>query len=428
MTTASYLNRMTRLLLLLALASGLAPRLAARTAIKPERGPYIVGLWDTVLIHPTERFPYGDYSGGKPFFVQVWYPLAERPSGAALRLGDLLGFHGRDRAAALHDSTMVLWRQTIVRDGLMPDRRKTFEPDHTWPGDSLQVMLALLLEQPMEVFPGGQAAEGRFPLVIYHHGAQSMPFENHLLCEALASRGFVVVASGFNLANDLMPDGLLRSMEGTEPADDLLFVLDFARRLPMADADHAYGVGFSAGAQALLQLDMRPGPKPLRAIVCLHTTLEDKSVAYITEKGWWEDLLPIIRGEAVHATTPTWLLAPQNWYIVEPDSLEGGGAAPSGELRFKAPLFEPFQANRKFTPYRFITVQYPLAHDGFISMGNWRYLLRERFAYPDRRELEREYRGHLAVNRLVADILQWHAAGADPREEWLLLPFTTESP
>lgn len=383
--------------------------------------PYAVGFKDTILIHPTERFPYGQYEGGKPFLLQVWYPLAERPNSATIFFSDYLDLPGRDSIGGLLDSTISLWQQSIIRDGLMPDRRLSFEPNHQWPTDNLQQMLAILKQQPQNVYADGTVASGRFPVVIYHHGAQSMPFENNLLCEELASQGFVVVSSNYNLANEIMPDMLLRSMEDGDSDDDLLYILDYARSIPMVDTATMFGIGFSAGAQALLKFDLRPGPKPFRAIVSLHTTLEDKTIAYIKERGMWEQLLPIIDGEAEYALTPTWLLAPQNWYVPADDNEQ------QGKLFFKSPDFEPFRPNRT-TPYRFITLSYPLSHDGFISMGNWRYGFHEQFNYPDRREIELEYRAHQQVNQQVSNILQWYVRGAHPDEAWLLHPFNTERP
>lgn len=387
-----------------------------------------MGLIDTTLIHPTERFPYGAYEGGKPFFVQIWYPAGQQPAGNGMPLGDLLRFSGRERVSALHDSTMTLWRQIIVRDGLTPDRRLGLDEKPVWPEDSLQLMLSLLLQQPLDIYRDAAPAGGRFPLVIYHHGAQSMPFENHLLFEHLASRGFVVVASSYNLANELIPDMLLRSLEGAEADQDLLFMLEFARSLPFVDTNRVYGLGFSAGAQALLQLDMRPEPKPFGAIICLHTTLEDKSVALINEKGWWEDLQPIINGEAVHATTASWVLAPLNRYVTQTQASDVFATSQQVTLRYKAPAFEAFRANGKYTPYRFVTVQYPLSHDGFITMGNWRYLIRDHFNFPDRREMAQEYRAHLMVNERVTRILEWLARGGNPDEEWMNFPLLIEKP
>lgn len=388
--------------------------------LEPE-GIYSVGVRDTILIHPTEHFPYGNYEGGKPFFVQIWYPLQERPAGSPMRIVDYLHFSGRDHVADLYDSTSALWKQTIINDGLKPDRRLSLDPDYRWPHDSLLRMMTYLMEITTNAYQGGTSANGIFPVVIYHHGAQSMPFENHLLFEALASNGIVVVSSNYNLANEIMPDMLLRTMDGVHSDEDLLHIVSFTKSLPMVDSDNIYGIGFSAGAQALLKLDMRSEPKPFRAIICLHTTLENRSLSYIKETGYWDDLLPIVDGTAVYATTPTWILAPVEYKINK--KLEEGSNQNS-DLQFIPPLYIPFAANKQNTPYRFVTIQYPIAHDGLITMGNWRYFIRNYFNFLDRTEMEIEYQAHHSINQFVTKLVLWYADGADQRKEWLLLPFT----
>ena len=115
-----------------------------------------------------------------------------------------------------------------------------------------------------------QPATGPFPVVIYHPGAGGSFEENSVLFEFLASHGYVVISSAYQMSTEHVSN----DMGGVERSiADMRFLLNEAGKLPFADTSRAAAVGHSAGGQHLLQW-IGATDCPLRAIAVLDSTLE----------------------------------------------------------------------------------------------------------------------------------------------------------
>ena len=120
--------------------------------------------------------------------------------------------------------------------------------------------------------------DARFPLVLYHSGFGSSFEDNAVLCEYLASHGFVVVGSAFPDATGQSlnvggPEGSMRDME---------FLIAHSRRLSYVDWNHIGLVGHSGGAQYSL-LFRSQDASPVDAVVSLDTTQDYYS---LSTSGW----------------------------------------------------------------------------------------------------------------------------------------------
>ena len=98
------------------------------------------------------------------------------------------------------------------------------------------------------------AIDSRFPLVIYHSGAQGSFEDNAVFCEFLASHGYVVIGSAFQDVT-----GRTLAVDGSKgSARDLEFLIAHARRQPNVDWQKIGLVGHSLGAQAILMFRRKP--------------------------------------------------------------------------------------------------------------------------------------------------------------------------
>jgi dienelactone hydrolase len=93
-----------------------------------------------------------------------------------------------------------------------------------------------------------KAAPGTFPVVIYAPSFNADAAENADLCEYLASRGYIVIASASRGAHTV---GMTDDVEGVEAqAADIAWLMSYARSVPGADLAKLAVAGYSWGGLA----------------------------------------------------------------------------------------------------------------------------------------------------------------------------------
>ncbi|MCR9217944.1 MAG: dienelactone hydrolase family protein, partial [bacterium] len=134
---------------------------------------------------------------------------------------------------------------------------------------------------------------GRHPVVIYHPGLGGNVFENISLCERLASRGYVVIASTFFHQEDWQ-DRFYCGQVYTSFDDIDLLVNLLSERMPSADVSRIAVIGHSFGAQVALMAACRPH-NSIDCVIALDTTLDYVSVERINSPLYrntsWRDTL-----------------------------------------------------------------------------------------------------------------------------------------
>lgn len=102
------------------------------------------------------------------------------------------------------------------------------------------------------------AGKGKFPVVVLGQGLYyESPLTHTVLCEFLASRGFIVTTA--NLVGAHSPFVKLDAVDLEAAVRDLEFVASRARNLPAADKEKLAVVGFDMGGLSGLLLSMRNG-------------------------------------------------------------------------------------------------------------------------------------------------------------------------
>ncbi len=239
-------------------------------------GTHTVGFSQRWVIDSTRRLPYGQQYGltYRPVLLNVWYPTTAA-AGTRMPYDDY--FAGalrvaRGSPAAAYASALVdverriAWRELAKtpRDSTPPELRQRIE--------SLFAARSLAIRDAP--FP-----EGAFPVVVYTQGAQSSMDDNVVLCEYLASRGYIVIGSAFPGEADA--DMFTNSTDESRPRDIRRLVLEVSRMRKLTITSVSI-VGHSAGAQAMLAFSTDPSA-PVDAVLSLDTT-EDYSM--LSDRAW----------------------------------------------------------------------------------------------------------------------------------------------
>jgi hypothetical protein len=191
------------------------------------------------------------------------------------------------------------------------------------------------------------AAEGPFPLVIYHAGAGSTFDDNSVLCEFLASHGYVVFGSAFQ-----EPSGESFNVDGKHTsARDMQFLIGYAKQLANVDWRHVGVIGHSAGAHATLMYRAQADCLA-DAVVSLDTTQDYFSVAELR----WEELCRTVVKNRRNMTGPLLMVANPHAYFQLADSLS---------------------LARRY----YLTIK-DLDHNNFVSQSSMMGELRHRLRFP----------------------------------------------
>jgi pimeloyl-ACP methyl ester carboxylesterase len=225
-----------------------------------EPGPHAIGYRSTFELD-TKRY-FGRPRGPRPVLVNVWYP-AEAAASERLRYRGYLSSPPLPRYPLFGPKLERFLFDTLSED-LFRKKRSDLNPDE-------RDFFEALLSKSTLAHQGAAPSKGPFPVLLYHASAAGSYEDNSVICEYLASHGYVVMTSAFP-----SPDGqhLSNNYGGPETSwSDLAFLLAHAQTLGFADSLNAGAFGHSMGAQYLFEwLGQRP--QRLRALVSLDSTLE----------------------------------------------------------------------------------------------------------------------------------------------------------
>lgn len=210
------------------------------------------------------------YASGKsprPILINLWYPTKSSVSQSAMPYRDYLRIRTEHGPLTRFSSDLAAYARKVILD-------EVFYKEEAKLTASEKSALQALMDTRTAAYRDAPAAPGRFPLVIYHAGYGSSFEDNSVLCEYLASQGYVVIGSAFQKL-----DGASLNIEGgVRTAGDIRFLLTFAHGLPFVDWSSVGMVGHSGGAQAAIIYQTEPGCA-IDATVSLDTTEDYYSLA-----------------------------------------------------------------------------------------------------------------------------------------------------
>lgn len=218
-----------------------------------------------------DQTKYADSPAPRPILLNVWYPAAGTSDARRMPHRDYLEIRSEDPRLAKFATKLAEYNRDVIAKEIMQKPAKDL-------GDREKQLLEQFLDTPTACNRNAPPAEGRFPLVIYHSGHGSSFEDNAVLCEYLASHGFVVVGSAFQ-----KPDGSSFGVDGgMASAHDIAFLVAAVGKFPNVDSRHIGVVGHSGGAHAALTYGSLPGAA-VDAVVSLDTTQDYHSVK---DPGW----------------------------------------------------------------------------------------------------------------------------------------------
>jgi dienelactone hydrolase len=233
-------------------------------------GPYAVGFRVTVTTDPTRTIQRsgGFSTGAKPDFgprpmqVVVWYPAASATGGVPMTYTDYL--------------PLLTWDAGTSRepDAARADAAlKYIQAVTPLAGPPVQAEIDRLFGQRVLARKEAEPAPGRFPVLIYAPGYGYPAFDNSVMCEYLASHGYLVVASPSVGPDAKRMTGDALGLEAQ--IRDLEFLAGQVRSWPQADADRVGTAGYSWGGLTSALFALRYGG--VRALISLDGVIRETS-------------------------------------------------------------------------------------------------------------------------------------------------------
>jgi len=206
----------------------------------------------------------------RPVLIDIWYP-AQDHSGSRLRLRDYLSIPPLKSLVALSQY-------------LAAENRSVLEGSLSGTAREKQETLKRMLETHVASAVRTKPALGHFPLVIYVHGFGSSTDDNSVLCEWLASHGYVVVTSAFQGEQGEMI-GSADDVDG-----DIDFIIHYADSLSFVDSREIALIGHSGGAQNAI-VYVSKHPTRLNALISLDTTEDYHALNFRGHRDYVRDVV-----------------------------------------------------------------------------------------------------------------------------------------
>lgn len=265
--------------------------------VKP--GKYQVGLTDTVIFDTQYNYEEFGYKGKKPYFIKIWHPIKKQPTQNYLKVEDLFVFKSNEALQSVQDSLESIYKNHFIRDYLTENLITGEEQNYGV--FSYQDVLNLIGKIETRSIKYPLTDDNDFPVIVYYNGSQGHPFENYVMAEYFASRGFIFVAASFELQFENSPFGLLPYDRyiTDEEEQSLKHVTDFAQTL--SNSSFTFFIGHSFGAQ--MGLRTFGEDSTISGMISLETSIEFKT-DYEVIKEMWPEVYQKVITEKTHYPFP----------------------------------------------------------------------------------------------------------------------------
>src|SRR5262249_24648069 len=137
-----------------------------------------------------DKTAYAPGKAPRPILINLWYPALKAGDLKTMPHRDYLSIQSPDPQVAKFSAKLVEYDRGVIAKEIVgkPANELT---------DREKILLDQFLDTPTSCLRNATPAEGKFPLVIYHAGHGSSFEDNSVLCEFLASHGYVVIGSAF---------------------------------------------------------------------------------------------------------------------------------------------------------------------------------------------------------------------------------------
>ncbi len=233
-----------------------------------EKGKYDVGYKTSIDFDFSRtynlRFPDDTSSrrhDPRPIITNIWYPATPTKNAKSMLYGDYIKIQNAN--TELKTFIKRVEDYNSKNSSFYMFYKKDLDED-------MKMKFARQMNIPIHVFKDATPANGKFPLVIYHAGLGGTLNDNTVLCEYLASHGFVVVTGAFQ-ANDYREIDLNWDLERSRK--DLDFMMNKIKVHPFIDFSKVAAIGHSYGAQAVLAYRTEDF-SPVSWLIIIDTTMD----------------------------------------------------------------------------------------------------------------------------------------------------------
>ena len=213
-----------------------------------EFGPYEAGFESYKVYDKSRLYFRGDDTVCRPLLIHFWYPSADKLAGHAMTFKDYIDLialredFGRPEADIdKHSFQYVKAYSDFAKANLGADTALTAR---------------YLLDSPVYAKTGLTIQnKGSFPLLIYAPSNGKASVQNHMLCEYLASQGFMILSVASAGPNSIHRD----KFEGSTMAQvlDMEYILKFGEDSLQLNYASLGLFGFSSGGNAITIFQMR---------------------------------------------------------------------------------------------------------------------------------------------------------------------------
>src|SRR5262249_3233838 len=141
-----------------------------------------------------DKTTYAPGKAPRPILINIWYPAKEPDHGRPMLHREYLAIESRDPRLTRFATELVDYEKSVVCQYVMSPPAVTLS-------EVQRRLFVRFWDAPTASRRDAPPADGKFPIVIYHAGAGSSFEDNAVLCEFLASHGYVVVGSAFQEAS-----------------------------------------------------------------------------------------------------------------------------------------------------------------------------------------------------------------------------------
>lgn len=214
-----------------------------------EFGPYEVGFENYNVYDNSRPYLLHEDSIARPLLIHFWYPSIEQVEGNALTFKDYID--------------LIALREDFGRSESEIDQQSfyyvkgysDFAKDHF--GLDTSVSVQYLLDSPVYAKTGITRPNNgsAFPLLIYAPSNSKASVQNHMLCEYLASHGFMVLsvasAGPYSIHRDKLEESTMAQVK------DMEYILKFCEDSLQVNYSSLGLFGFSSGGYAMTIFQMR---------------------------------------------------------------------------------------------------------------------------------------------------------------------------
>lgn len=339
-----------------------------------EFGDYDIAFTDSVIYDHGMTYDQLGYNGPMPIFLKIWFPTNSTANNNYLTFGDFQSNNQSDQLYKVYDYLNVQIDTFFVKSYFETYEVKGYyDIEHT-PTDfgqfSNSQVLGNIKELKTKSHAGMINTSMDYPVIIYHHGAQSSAEENYLLSELLASKGFIVVSAAYHLPYE----GKMYGFEPTKFDDTALpkRVMEYARTI--TSNINVYFIGHSAGAQVGFRYLFEP--EWASGFISLETSTEFWRRSSI-KKGW-KRLYKAVKSHRKDYTLSIMMIAN------------------TGAMINPFPLFDEIES----APMIHASSKVYFDHESYTSVYHMRYLIRDQIPQIDTENSKSQlglYLKHLAL-------------------------------